>query len=142
MKNSFTTLTQVIISILIVYTIGCGGSQEDDSDTFVDETHVPEKTISANPPTGSTIEPNDSITVVFNNITGQVNVVAINYTPSEASEIATELLPIKWQLDGRTLEVNGDPNFQEGALSLTIFWGDSSETLTYTVSAQELPDDE
>ena len=57
MKNSFTTLAQVIISILIVYTIGCGGSQEDDSETFIDETHVPEKTISANPPTGSTIEP-------------------------------------------------------------------------------------
>ena len=69
MKNSFTTLAQVIISILIVYTIGCGGSQEDDSETFIDETHVPEKTISANPPTGSTIEPNDSITVVFNNLT-------------------------------------------------------------------------
>ena len=70
--------------------------------------------VSADPPNGSTIKPDETITVTFDDFPGQVAVT--QGAVGIADRIAT---------------ISGP--FEEGPLSLTITWADSAQRLTYTV---------
>ena len=115
MKKVFRTLALLMAGLLAVYMIGCGGDEEED-----DGEAAPAAFVSANPPNGSEIASNGSITVTFDNAPADVTVTDGVASPA-----------------GKTVTINGP--FTPGALSLTITWADGSQTLTYTVTA---PDNE
>ena len=74
--------------------------------------------VSANPPAGSTIAANASITLTFDNAPADVTV-----SPGTAA------------FSGKNVTVSGP--FIPGALSLAVSWADGSTTLTYTVTAPD-----
>ncbi len=91
--------------------IGCGSDEEDAEP-------IPTNFVSGDPPNGSTIAANASITLTFDN-------APVNVTSSTGVATAA----------GKTVTVAGP--FTLGALSLTITWADGTQTLTYTVTGPD-----
>lgn len=114
MTKLFRTFALLLAGLLAVsLLVGCGG--DDDGE---EEEAAPAAFVSANPPSGSTIAANASITLTFDNAPADVTVSPGSAAPS-----------------GKTVVVNGP--FTPGALSLAVNWADGSTTLTYTVTAPD-----
>ena len=111
MKNVFSVLVLVIISLLSVSIGGC------DSDEEVKP--APVDFVSANPPSGSTIQPNTTITITFDDAPGNV-VVNLGQATTAGR---------------RTVEISGP--FPAGALTIAISWNGASHELHYTVVVPE-----
>ena len=94
----------ILLMIAVLSVSGCGGNGE-----LVEF-------VAANPPSGSTLQPDAAITVTFDGVPGNVTV-----NPGTA------------QTTGRTVTISGP--FAAGPLSLALTWGDGSRALTYTVTA-------
>ena len=105
MRNVFVFSTLVMIMVLSIFMAGCG-------DEFW--TIPPVKFVAANPPSGSTIERYDAITVTFDAAPGNVSV-------NRGAATTT----------GQTVTISGP--FDTGSLSLDITWADGFHTLNYTV---------
>ena len=108
MKNVFS-LSVLVIGILSTM-VGCGSDEVKPN---------PVDFVSANPPSGSTIQPDTTITVTFDDAPGKVVV-----NPGRATISG-----------GRTVEISGP--FTAGALTITISWGSASHELHYTVVVPE-----
>jgi hypothetical protein len=98
--------------------VGCFLRRDQDEEEPED---VIASVVSVNPASGSTISPDATITVTFDNPPNTV--IASSGTVSVAGKIATITGP-----------------FTPGSLVLTLTWGDGSYTVNYTVSAPE-PDE-
>ena len=107
------TFGVLIVILLAVYIIGCGG---DDSDS--EERVLPAALVSADPPSGSQIAANGIITLTFNNPLSDVRVSAGVAAPS-----------------GKMVVVKGP--FVPGPLNLTVTWANGIQTLTYTVTGPD-----
>ena len=110
MKNEFSVSVLVIISILSSSMGGC------DSDEVKPN---PVNFVSANPPSGSTIQPDTTITITFDDAPGNVVV-----NPGRATTTGR-----------RTVEISGPFTF--GALTIAITWDGGSHVLNYTVVVPE-----
>ena len=114
MTKLFRTLALLLAGLLAISMLaGCGGGDEDTGDDPVAAAFV-----SANPPAGSTIAANASITLTFDNAPADVTVSPGTAAPS-----------------GKNVTVSGP--FTPGPLSLAVSWADGSTTLTYTVTAPD-----
>ena len=91
--------------------VGCGGDDATDAEEV-----VPANFVIANPPSGSEIAANASITLTFDKVPTDVTV---------SVGVAT--------LSGKTVTVSGP--FTPGPLNLTVIWTDGIQTLTYTVAS-------
>ena len=113
MKNVFSVSVLVIIGLVSVSMVGC------DSDEVKPN---PVNFIAADPPSGSTIHPDTTITVTFDDAPGKVIV-----NPGRAT------------ISGRrTVEISGP--FTVGALTITVSWGGASRMLNYTVEPDPVPE--
>ena len=114
MTKLFRTLALLLAGLLAVsMLVGCGEGGNGNGDE-----PAPAAFVSANPPSGSTIAANASITLTFDNAPADVTVSPGAAAPS-----------------GKTVVVSGP--FTPGALSLAVSWADGSTTLTYTVTAPD-----
>ena len=113
MKKMFRTLALLMAALLAVYVIGCGGG-DDEEETEA----APAAFQSANPPAGSEVAANGTITVTFDNAPADVTV-----SPGAVT------------VAGKTATITGP--FTPGPLALTITWADGSQTLNYTVTAPD-----
>ena len=96
MKNVFSVSVLVIVGLLSVSMVGCGSDEEVKP--------APVDFVSANPPSGSTIQPNTTITITFDDAPGNVVV-----NPGRATTTGR-----------RTVEISGPFTF--GALTIAITW--------------------
>ena len=103
MKTVFSVLGVAAICLVVA----CG-SREETAET------PPVALVRAVPATGSTLDPNGTITLAFDAV------------PTDLSVNAGVI-----KADGTQVIVSGP--FTPGALALTITWGDGEQTLTYTV---------
>ena len=114
MTKLFRTLALLLAGLLAVSMLaGCGGGENGNGDAA-----APAAFVSANPPSGSTIAANASITLTFDNAPADVTV-----SPGAAAPA------------GKTVTVSGP--FTPGPLTLSVTWADGSTTLTYTVTAPD-----
>ena len=111
MKNVFSVLVLVIISLLSVSIGGC------DSDEEVKP--APVRFVAADPPSGSTIQPDATITITFDDAP---NNVVVN--PGRATTAGR-----------RTVEIAGP--FTAGAVTIAISWDGGSHAVNYTVVVPE-----
>ena len=112
MRKSFRTLALLLTSSLAVsILVGCGGA-----DDTVEEEVVPANFIIANPPSGSEIAANGSITLTFDK------------APTDVTANIGAVVP-----SGKTVIVSGP--FTPGPLNLTVIWADGTQTLTYIVAS-------
>ena len=111
MIKLFRTLVLLLAGLLAISMLaGCGGDDDEE------EKAVAAAFVSANPPAGSSIAPNASITLTFDNAPADFRV-----SPGTAVT------------SGKTVTLSGP--FSPGPLSLTVTWADKSATLTYTVAS-------
>ena len=111
MTKLFRTLALLLAGLFAISMLaGCGGGDNGDEAEAVAAAFV-----SANPPAGSEIAANASITLTFDNAPADVTVSPGTAAPS-----------------GKNVTVTGP--FPEGPLSLAVSWADGSTTLTYTVT--------
>ena len=114
MTKLFRTLALLLAGLFAISMLaGCGGGDNGDEAEAVAAAFV-----SANPPAGSTIAANASITLTFDNAPADVTVSPGTAAPS-----------------GKNVTVSGP--FTPGPLSLAVSWADGSTTLTYTVTAPD-----
>ena len=106
MKNAFSSLVLVMLGVL---SLSMGGFAREE------EKPDPVKFISANPPNGSQIQPDATVSVVFDSV--PVNVAV---TPGTAKAV------------GQTMTISGP--FTVGPLDLTISWRGGARMLNYTVN--------
>ncbi len=110
----FHKLSCFLLTVTCLFITGCGDDVEPppppDPVTFV----------SADPPNGSTIELDATITVTFDDFPGDVAVSQGIATPA-----------------GQTVVITGP--FPAGPLSVGITWGDGFRALSYTVEVPEPP---
>lgn len=112
MKQNAGFFVLVICGVLAIYIVGCGSFEEDTA--FV----------SADPPSGSTIFPDNTVTVTFDNTPVTVD-VEIQEQPDTS---------FFWELDGEKLTVRGNPEFQVGKNYIIIItWATGRKILNYTV---------
>ena len=107
MKTLFSVLSLAFICLFVVHMVSCGQREEDEVD--------PIALVSAEPPVGSTVKTNGTITVTFDGVPSNVSVN----------------VGVVKQL-GTTITISGP--FTSGPLTLTITWTDGVQTLTYTVA--------
>ena len=111
MEKNTGSFVLVICGVLAIYMIGCGSLEKDAA--FV----------RANPPSGSAILPDNTITVTFDNTPLTVD-VEIQGHPDTS---------FFWELDGRKLTVRGNPEFQVGKNYIIIIsWATGRKILNYT----------
>ncbi|MDE0012589.1 MAG: hypothetical protein OXU36_15670 [Candidatus Poribacteria bacterium] len=111
MRKSFRTFALLLASSLAVSIfVGCGG--DDDTVEEVVQTNF----VAADPPSGSEIAANASITLTFDN------------APADVTANVGAVVP-----SGKTAIVLGP--FTPGPLNLTVIWADGTQTLTYTVAS-------
>ena len=106
MKTLFRLFGLAFICFLSVYMFSCGQREEYDE--------VP-PTWSVEPPSGSTLDANGTITVTFNSV---------------PSNVSANLGVVKQS--GKTVTISGP--FDPGALVVVITWADGVLTLAYTVA--------
>lgn len=107
MKKSLRVLMLILASFLAISMYGCDRDTEDEKVKLV-------KFISANPPSGSTLLPDSTLTVSFDGI------------PANLSATAGVVA-----LARNTATISGP--FTEGKFRLVLTWSDGSHTLLYTV---------
>ena len=118
MKTNLWIFVLLIWGILTIYMVGCGSLEEDA--TFV----------SANPPNGSRITPDDIITVTFDNIPVTTDVEIQGHRDTS----------FWWELDNKTLTVGGHPKFQVGKdYTIVITWATGRKILNYSVPKPPKP---
>jgi hypothetical protein len=100
-----------LLIVTCLFIAGCGDDEEP-----------PElvKFVSADPPSGSTLEPDATITVTFDAAPGEV---AVN--------------PGVVTVAGQTVTISGP--FAAGTLNLALTWADGFRVLNYTVTAPKPP---
>ena len=113
MKNGFSVSVLVIIGLLSGSMVGCGSDEVKPN---------PVHFVSADPPSGSTIHPDTTITITFDDAPGNVVV-----NPGRATTAGR-----------RTVEISGPFTF--GALTIKITWGGASHELNYTVEPDPVPE--
>ena len=106
MKNAFSSLVLVMLGVLSLSMGGCTREEEKPD---------PVKFILANPPNGSQIQPDATVSVVFDSV--PVNVAV---TAGTAKTV------------GQTVTVSGP--FAVGPLNLIITWSGDARVLNYTVA--------
>ena len=106
MKNAFSSLVLVMLGVLSLSMGGCAREEEKPD---------PVKFILANPPNGSQIQPDATISVVFDSV--PVNVAV---TAGTAKTV------------GQTMTISGP--FTVGPLNLIITWSGDARVLNYTVA--------
>ena len=106
----FHKLSCILLIVTCFFIAGCG----DDVDP-----PPPVNFVSVDPPSGSTIEPDATITVTFDAAPGEV---AVN--PGTATTA------------GQTVTISGP--FSAGSLNLGLTWADGFRVLNYTVTAPKL----
>ena len=104
MKNAFSSLVLVMLGVLSLSMGGCAREEEKPD---------PVKFILANPPNGSQIHPDATISVVFDSV--PVNVAVTAGTA---------------KTEGQTVTVSGP--FAVGPLNLIITWSGDARVLNYT----------
>ena len=104
----------LIVMIGVLSVAGCGG--DDD----VLPSPEPVGFIAANPPSGSTLQPDATITVTFDNAPGSITVYPGTATTAD-----------------QTATISGP--FLAGPLSIALTWADGFHALEYTVTAPESP---
>ncbi len=107
MSKAFRVYSLVMIGVLSVFMAGCGGDDNPAPPALVEF-------VAATPPSGSTIEPDATITVTFDAAPGNVVV-------NRGAAITT----------GQTVTISGP--FDAGLLSLGLAWADGFRVLNYTV---------
>lgn len=108
----------IICSVLTTYTVGCDSFENDA--VFVN----------ANPPNGSKIDPDNIITVTFDNTPMAMDVEIQRHSDTS----------FWWELDGRTLTVRGNPRFRIGEdYVIIISWATGRKILNYSVSVPPEP---
>lgn len=118
MKKNAGYFVLVLYGVLVIYMVGCG-SLEDDA-AFM----------SANPPSGSTLTPDNTITVTFNNTPVTVSVEIQGRTDRS----------FLWELDGKKLTVRGNPKFRVGKnYVIIITWATGRKILNYTILSPPRP---
>ena len=109
MRKLFRIFALLLASLLTVSMLtGCGG---DDSEERVASANF----VTATPPAGSTIIPNGSIILTFDNAPADVTISAGTI-----------------KVAGKSATITGP--FTAGFLTLIVTWADGTQTLTYTVS--------
>ena len=122
MTQMFRTLVLLLAGLLAVSILaGCGG----DDDIGEEET-LPAAFVSANPPSGSKIAANGSITLTFDNAPTDVRVTSGVVMPVDVKVTLGATTRF-----GTTVTVHGP--FIPGPLTLVVSWADGTTTLTYTV---------
>ena len=115
---TFKRLSCLLLIVTCFFIAGCD---------FLTPTELPLETVdfvAANPPSGSTLQPDATITVTFDGVPGNV---AVN--PGAAT------------LAGQTVTISGP--FPAGSLSLVLAWGDGyRRVLNYTVAVEPPPPDD
>ena len=115
---TFKRLSFLLLIVTCFFIAGCD---------FLTPTKLPLETadfVAANPPSGSTLQPDATITVTFDGVPGNV---AVN--PGAAT------------LAGQTVTISGP--FPAGSLSLVLAWGDGyRRVLNYTVAVEPPPPDD
>ena len=126
MANIFRVLVLLVTILPAVFmSAGCGG--EDD---VSEEETAPAAFVSANPPSGSRIAANGSITLTFDNPPADVTVtprVSIPFDVTVSLGASTRF--------GATVTLHGP--FIPGPLTLVVSWADGTTTLTYTVTTPD-----
>ena len=123
MTQMFRTLVLLLAGLLAVSILaGCGG----EDDTSEEETAAA-AFVSANPPSGSRIAANGSISLTFDNPPADVTVTPDVATPFDV-RVTLGASSIRF---GTTVTVHGP--FIPGPLTLVVSWIDGTTTLTYTV---------
>ncbi len=116
-------LTNLLAASLLV---GCGG---DDNDS--EKKVLPANFVSANPPSGSRIAANGSITLTFDNPPADVTVTPSIAMPFDL-RVTLDASSIRF---GTTVTLHGP--FIPGPLTLVVNWTEGTTTLTYTVTTPD-----
>ena len=112
MSKIFKIFVLVVYSTIVVSMIGCGENGEDVA------------LVSANPPNNSTIAPDDTITVTFDN------------TPVNLNVEFPDTNPRLWEIEGRTLILFAKPGWiDDSDLVIIIDWSTGRKILNYTVQS-------
>ncbi|RKU27803.1 hypothetical protein C6499_11250 [Candidatus Poribacteria bacterium] len=108
MKTLFGLIGLALVCFSAIYIMSCGTREEGDE-------VGPVELVRAEPSTGSTIDANSTITVIFDAVPGNVTV--------NVGVVKTS---------GTTVIISGP--FTPGSLALKITWADGVQTLNYTVT--------
>lgn len=102
----------IMCFVLAIYMVGCDSFENDAA--FVD----------ANPPNGSIIDPENVITVTFDNTPVTVDVEIQGHHDTS----------FWWELDNKTLTLGGNPKFGIGKdYTIVITWATGRKILNYNV---------
>ena len=110
MKNVITL--SILVGVLTITMLGCGTDLGDEARDL-----GPVEFVSADPPSGSTLLPNATVTVSFNGV--PKDLIVPQGVVSRSAKAA------------RTVTISGP--FTVGELTLTMRWKDGAHTLVYTV---------
>ena len=116
----------VTIFPAVFMSASCGGDDE-----VSEEETVPAAFVSANPPSGSRIAANGSITLTFDNPPADVTVTPSIVMPFDV-RVTLDASSIHF---GTTVTLHGP--FIPGPLTLVVNWADGTTTLTYTVTGPD-----
>ncbi len=118
MKKNAGPFVLMLYSILAIYMVGCGSFEEDAAFVSVD------------PPSGSAILPDHTVTVNFDNTPVNVDVEVQGQRDTS----------FWWELDSKKLTVRGNPKFRVGKnYVIVITWATGRKILNYTVLSPPRP---
>ena len=114
MRKMFRTFALLLASLLTVPMLtGCGGDDGDSEERVASANFV-----TATPPAGSTIIPNGSIILTFDNAPADVTISAGTI-----------------KVAGKSATITGP--FTAGFLTLIVTWADGTQALNYTVTSPD-----